>query len=52
MVLLEGDCQPRALIPILVRAVAAVEGVVRVENRLRSDMEDEPAPHALGRLLP
>jgi CBS domain-containing protein len=53
VVLLEGVCQPRTLIPVLVRAVAGVEGVVRVENRLRSDLDDaSPLPHALGRLLP
>jgi CBS domain-containing protein len=53
VVLLEGTCQPRMLIPVLVRAVAGVEGVVRVENRLRSDLDDaSPLPHTLSRLLP
>jgi CBS domain-containing protein len=51
VVLLEGTCQPRTLIPVLVRAVAGVEGVVRVENRLRSHVDVEPPPHALSRSL-
>jgi hypothetical protein len=46
-------CQPHTLIPVLVRAVAGVVGVVRVENRLGSDLDDaSPLPHALSRLLP
>jgi CBS-domain-containing membrane protein len=39
---LEGRC-PRGLIPAVVRAVAAVEGVVRVENRLGYDLDDTAA---------
>jgi CBS domain-containing protein len=39
---LEGRC-PRGLIPAVVRAVAAVEGVVRVENRLGDDLDDTAA---------
>jgi CBS domain-containing protein len=40
VVLLEGTCERRSLVPNLVRAVAGVEGVVRVENRLGFDVDD------------
>jgi osmotically-inducible protein OsmY len=40
VVLLEGACERRSHIPVLVRAVAGVEGVVRVENRLGFDLDD------------
>ncbi len=40
VVLLEGTCERRSLVPVLVRAVAGVEGVVRVENRLGFDVDD------------
>jgi CBS domain-containing protein len=46
VVILQGRCERRSLIPILVRAVHGVEGVVRVENRLGYDLDDtqvEPA---------
>jgi CBS-domain-containing membrane protein len=39
VVLLEGACQRRSLIPVLGRAAAGVEGVVRVENRLGSHLD-------------
>ena len=37
---LQGCCQRRSLIPILVRAVEGVAGVVRVENRLGYEVDD------------
>jgi CBS domain-containing protein len=40
VVVLQGTCERRGLIPILVRAVEGVEGVVRVENRLGYDVDD------------
>jgi osmotically-inducible protein OsmY len=40
VVVLQGSCERRSLIPILVRAVEGVEGVVRVENRLGYDVDD------------
>jgi CBS domain-containing protein len=40
VVVLQGTCERRSLIPILVRAVEGVEGVVRVENRLGYDVDD------------
>jgi osmotically-inducible protein OsmY len=40
---LEGRCPRRSLIPALVTAVAAVEGVARVENRLGYDLDDTEA---------
>ncbi|HSO53456.1 MAG TPA: CBS domain-containing protein [Actinomycetes bacterium] len=53
VVLLEGACQRRAFVPVLVRAVAGVEGVVRVENRLGFDVDDESSlPYTFGRPLP
>jgi CBS-domain-containing membrane protein len=42
VVTLRGSCERRGLIPVLVRAVAAVEGVVRVDNRLGYDHDDTP----------
>jgi CBS domain-containing protein len=45
VVVLEGMCERRSLIPILVRAVYAVDGVVGVENRLSFDVDDtQPTP--------
>jgi CBS-domain-containing membrane protein len=53
VVLLEGICQRRSLIPVLVRAVAGVEGVVRVENRLGLDLDDQSSlPYTVSRPLP
>ena len=40
VVVLQGRCERRSLIPTVVRAVADVEGVVRVENRLGYDVDD------------
>ena len=54
VVVLQGCCERRSLIPTVVRAVAAVEGVVRVENRLGYDVDDlSPVmPDAFARLQP
>jgi CBS-domain-containing membrane protein len=40
LVVLQGCCERRSLIPILVRAVEGVAGVVRVENRLGYEVDD------------
>jgi CBS domain-containing protein len=50
VVVLQGRCERRSLIPRVVRAVAAVDGVVRVENRLGYDVDDlsSPQPGALA----
>jgi CBS domain-containing protein len=40
VVVLQGSCERRSLIPTVVRAVTRVEGVVRVENRLGYDVDD------------
>jgi len=40
VVTLQGRCERRNLIPVLVRAVESVEGVVRVDNRLGYDTDD------------
>jgi CBS-domain-containing membrane protein len=40
VVVLQGRCERRSLIPTVVRAVAGVAGVVRVENRLGYDIDD------------
>ena len=40
VVVLQGSCERRSLIPTVVRAVTRVEGVVRVENRLGYDIDD------------
>jgi CBS domain-containing protein len=40
VVVLQGRVERRSLIPYLVRAVHGVEGVVRVETRLTSDIDD------------
>jgi CBS-domain-containing membrane protein len=53
VVTLQGRCERRNLIPVLVRAVASVEGVVRVENRLGYDSDDLSSPLAtVGPPLP
>lgn len=44
VVLLEGDVPQRSVLPLLLRAVRGVDGVVRVENRLGWD-EDDPVVH-------
>jgi CBS-domain-containing membrane protein len=52
VVLLEGSCERRSLVPVLGRAVAGVEGVVRVENRLGFDVDDVSSlPYTFGRPL-
>jgi CBS domain-containing protein len=50
VVVLQGSCERRSLIPVVVRAVAAVDGVVQVENRLGYDVDDlsSPQPGALA----
>jgi CBS domain-containing protein len=40
VVVLEGQVEHRSLLPLLVRAIHSVEGVVRVENRLAYDLDD------------
>ena len=40
VVVLQGQCERRSLIPSVVRAVASVEGVVRVVNRLGYEIDD------------
>jgi hypothetical protein len=40
VVTLQGRCERRSLVPTVVRAVAAVDGVVRVVNRLGYDIDD------------
>ena len=44
VVTLQGRCERRSLIPTVMRAVAAVDGVVRVVNRLGYDVDDIPSP--------
>jgi CBS domain-containing protein len=40
VVCLQGTCERRSLVPLVVRAVLGVEGVVRVDNRLAYDLDD------------
>jgi hypothetical protein len=40
----EGSCERRSLIPIVVAAIGAVEGMVRVENWLGYDVDDLVSP--------
>lgn len=51
VVVLQGCCERRSLIPMVVRAVASVEGVVQVVNRLGYDIDDlsSPLPESLAR---
>jgi CBS-domain-containing membrane protein len=51
VVVLQGCCERRSLIPTVVRAVEAVEGVVEVVNRLGYDIDDlsSPVPESLAR---
>jgi CBS domain-containing protein len=51
VVTLQGRCERRSLIPVVVKAVAAVDGVVRVENRLGYNVDDlsSPLPEPLVR---
>ncbi|HET9557746.1 MAG TPA: BON domain-containing protein, partial [Actinomycetota bacterium] len=41
VVVLQGRVERHSLLPYLFRAVHGVEGVVRVENRLSFDLDDE-----------
>jgi CBS-domain-containing membrane protein len=54
VVSLQGTCERRSLIPLLVRAIHGVEGVVRVDNRLGYDLDDRdltmPGPWLRGRI--
>jgi CBS domain-containing protein len=43
VVVLEGRVEQRSLLPLLIRAVHGVEGVVRVEDRLAYDIDDRDA---------
>ena len=43
VVTLQGRVERRSLLPYAVRAVRGVEGVVRVENRLAHDLDDQDA---------
>jgi CBS domain-containing protein len=43
VVRLEGRCARRSQIPVLIKALAAVEGVTKVENRLGYDFDDTKA---------
>jgi CBS domain-containing protein len=43
VVRLEGRCARRSQIPVLIKALAAVEGVARVEDRLGYDFDDTEA---------
>ena len=43
VVVLQGRVERRSLLPYVVRAVQGVEGVVRVENRLAYDLDDQDA---------
>jgi CBS domain-containing protein len=47
VVVLEGRVETRSLLPLLVRAVHGVEGVVRVEDRLAYDLDDRDADWVL-----
>lgn len=51
VVTLQGRCERRSLIPVVVGAVWGVEGVVRVEDRLGFD-RDDTAPPAAQMLIP
>jgi CBS domain-containing protein len=44
VVVLQGCCERRSLIPTVVQAVEAVEGVVQVENRLGYEVDDLSSP--------
>jgi CBS domain-containing protein len=49
VVVLQGRVERRSLLPYLLRAVQGVEGVVRVENRLASEIDDvEPFLRAMA----
>lgn len=48
VVVLQGRVERRSLVPYLVRSVQGVEGVVRVENRLTSDVEDHDTSRVMA----
>jgi CBS domain-containing protein len=48
VVVLQGRCERRSMIPFLLRAVHAVEGVVRVEDRLACDVDDRDRGMAMA----
>ena len=52
VVVLQGQAERRSLIPILVRAVRGVEGVVHVEDRLGFEVDDSKVETAGPRLWP
>ena len=43
VVVLQGRVERRSLLPYVVRAIQGIEGVVRVENRLAYDLDDQDA---------
>ena len=47
-VVLQGRVERRSLIPYLIRAVHAVEGVIRVEDRLTFDVDDHDPGMAIA----
>jgi CBS domain-containing protein len=47
VVVLQGRVERRNLLPYLVRAVQGVEGVVRVEDRLTYDLDDQGADRVM-----
>src|SRR6266508_3149261 len=48
VVVLQGRCERRSMIPFLLRAVHGVEGVVRVEDRLGCDIDDRDRGMAMA----
>ena len=48
VVVLQGRVERSRLIPLLIRAVHGVEGVVRVEDRLTADVDDRDADLAMA----
>jgi CBS domain-containing protein len=52
VVVLQGCCERRSLIPTVVQAVEAVEGVVQVENRLGYELDDFSSPQSAPLVRP
>jgi CBS domain-containing protein len=52
VVVLQGCCERRSLIPTVVQAVEAVEGVVQVENRLGYEIDDLSSPEPASLVRP
>jgi len=48
VVVLEGLVERRSILPLLVRAVRGVEGVVQVEDRLAYDVHDRDAGRVMA----